>query len=174
MPRGQVGVPSAVSAGPRAASRGPSAGQGNLLWQYPSADPRSRQRAVCTDRTRHRVRAKAHGHAYAYAQPLDEDRVRESKRVNCVSIDSAWLDFSSPKRRKVARDLEERKSPLAKGLVWDRHVNIVAGRATPVDRTSRLYAYVHKRRAAITLMPISIDELPTGLTDARKLTSSPT
>ncbi len=77
---------------------------------------------------------------------VDEDRLRESKRVSCVSVDSAWLGFSSsPSSRKAERDLAKLKSPLAKRLVWDRHVNIVAGRATFVDRTSRLYAYVHKR-----------------------------
>jgi hypothetical protein len=30
-------------------------------------------------------------------------------------------------------------------LVQERHVNIVAGRATFTDRTPRLYAYVHKQ-----------------------------
>jgi hypothetical protein len=62
-----------------------------------------------------------------------------------VSVDSAWLSFSSsPKSRKAARDLAELKSPWAQKLTPDRHVNIVAGRATLADRTPRLYAYVHK------------------------------
>jgi hypothetical protein len=62
-----------------------------------------------------------------------------------VSVDSAWLSFSSsPKSRKAARDLAELKSPWAQNLPRDRHVNIVAGRATLADRTPRLYAYVHK------------------------------
>ena len=77
---------------------------------------------------------------------IDGDRVRESTRVGCVSVDSAWLSFSSgPKSRKAARDLAELKSPLAMKLEQARHVNIVAGRATFTNRTSRLYAYVHKQ-----------------------------
>jgi hypothetical protein len=74
------------------------------------------------------------------------DQVRESISVGCVSVDSAWLSFSSsPKSRKAARDLAELKSPWAMKLAQARHVNIVAGRATFSDRTSRLYAYVHKQ-----------------------------
>ena len=77
---------------------------------------------------------------------IDGERVRESTRVGCVSVDSAWLNFSSsPKSRKAARDLAELKSPLAMKLQQARHVNIVAGRATFTNRTSRLYAYVHKQ-----------------------------
>jgi len=73
------------------------------------------------------------------------EQVRESTTVGCVSVDSAWLSFSSsPKSRKAARDLAELKSPWAQKLTRDRHVNIVAGRATLADRTPRLYAYVHK------------------------------
>lgn len=73
------------------------------------------------------------------------EQVRESGTVGCVSVDSAWLSFSSsPKSRKTARELAELKSPWTKKLVWDRHVNIVAGRATLADRAPRLYAYVHK------------------------------
>ena len=65
--------------------------------------------------------------------------------VGCVSVDSAWLSFSSsPKGRQAARDLAELKSPWAQKLTRDRHVNIVAGRATLADHTFRLYAYVHK------------------------------
>ena len=61
--------------------------------------------------------------------------------VGCVSVDSAWLSFSSsPKSRKAARDLAELKSPWSQKLTQDRHVNIVAGRATLADRTPRLYA----------------------------------
>ena len=74
------------------------------------------------------------------------DRVRESISVGCVSVDSAWLSFSSStKSREAARDLAELKSPWTKKLVQERHVNIVAGRATLTDRTPRLYAYVHKQ-----------------------------
>jgi hypothetical protein len=73
------------------------------------------------------------------------EQVRESTTVGCVSVDSAWLSFSSsPKSRKAARDLAELKSPWAQKLTRDRHVNIVAGRATLADRSPRLYAYVHK------------------------------
>jgi len=63
-----------------------------------------------------------------------------------VSVDSAWLSFSSSsKRREAARDLAELKSPWAQKLTRDRHVNIFAGRATLANHTSRLYAYMHKR-----------------------------
>ncbi len=79
-------------------------------------------------------------------KPIDGDQVRESSSVGCVSVDSAWLSFSSsPKSRKAARDLAELRSPLTKKAVQERHVNIVAGRATFTDRTPRLYAYVHKQ-----------------------------
>ncbi|CAN7783706.1 ISKra4 family transposase [Paraburkholderia hospita] len=78
-------------------------------------------------------------------KPVSGEPVRESTTVGCVSVDSAWLSFSSsPKSRRAARDLAELKSPWARKLVQDRHVNIVAGRATLADRTPRLYAYVHK------------------------------
>jgi hypothetical protein len=49
-----------------------------------------------------------------------------------------------PQRRRLARDLAELKSPWARKLTRDPHVNIVAGRATLADRTPRLYASVHK------------------------------
>ncbi|CAE6843540.1 ISKra4 family transposase ISBte1 [Paraburkholderia nemoris] len=72
-------------------------------------------------------------------------QVRESTTVGCVSVDSAWLRFSSsPRSRKAARDLAELKSPWAQKLTQDRHVNVVAGRATLADHTPRLFAYVHK------------------------------
>jgi hypothetical protein len=77
--------------------------------------------------------------------PVAGEQVRESTTVGCVSVDSVWLNFSSsPKSRKAARDLAELKSPWAQKLPRDRHVNIVAGRATLANRTPRLYAYVHK------------------------------
>jgi hypothetical protein len=70
---------------------------------------------------------------------VSAEQVRESTTVGCVSVDSAWLSFStSPKSRKAARDLAELKSPWAQKLTRDRHVNIVAGRATLTDRTPRL------------------------------------
>ena len=79
-------------------------------------------------------------------KPKQGDHVRESINVGCVSVDSAWLSFSStPKSRKAARDLAELKSPWAKKVIQERHVNIVVGRATFSDRTPRLYAYVHKQ-----------------------------
>jgi hypothetical protein len=52
---------------------------------------------------------------------------------------------NSPKSRKAERDLAELRSPWTKKLVQERHVNIVAERATFAERTPRLYAYVHKR-----------------------------
>ena len=68
--------------------------------------------------------------------------VRESTTVGCVSVDSAWLSFSSsPKSRRAARNLAEPKSPWAHKLAQDRHVNIVGGRATLADRTLRVRAY---------------------------------
>lgn len=79
-------------------------------------------------------------------KPEQGDHVRESISVGCVSVDSAWLSFSSsPGSRKAARDLAELKSPWSKKVIQERHVNIVAGRATFADRTPRLYAYVHKQ-----------------------------
>ena len=78
-------------------------------------------------------------------RPFEGNQVRESVSVGCVSVDSAWLSFSSsPKSRKAARELAELRSPLAMKVRQERHVNIVAGRATFADRTPRLYAYVHK------------------------------
>ena len=77
---------------------------------------------------------------------FDPDQVRESTSVGCVSVDSAWVHFSSsPKGREAARARAELFSPWSKKLVQTRHVNIVAGRATFVDRAPRLYAYVHKQ-----------------------------
>ena len=82
-------------------------------------------------------------------KPIEGEQVRESTSVGCVSVDSAWLSFSSsPKSRKAARDLVELRSPWAKKVFQERHVNIVAGRATFADRTPRLYAYVHKQVAS--------------------------
>ena len=70
---------------------------------------------------------------------IDGDQVRESISVGCVSVDSAWLSFSSsPKSRKAERDLAELRSPWTKKLLQERHVNIVAGRATFADSTPRL------------------------------------
>ena len=110
-------------------------------------------KAISLGSTRHRI--------LAVGNPLDAeierdiasgpkliggDRVRESINVGCVSVDSAWLSFSSStKSRKAARDLAELKSPWTKKLVQERHVNIVAGRATFTDRTARRYAFVHKQ-----------------------------
>jgi hypothetical protein len=71
--------------------------------------------------------------------------VIESTSVGCVSVDSAWLHFrSSPRSRKAARDRADLMSPMAMKYSQERHVNIVAGRATFTDRSPRLYAYVHK------------------------------
>ncbi|KAA0999953.1 hypothetical protein FVF58_40810 [Paraburkholderia panacisoli] len=87
---------------------------------------------------------------------VNGEQVRESTTVGCVSVDSAWLSFSSsPRSRKAARDLVELKSPWAQKVTRDRHVNIVAGRATLADRTPRLYAYVHK---LVTSAPARLDQ----------------
>jgi hypothetical protein len=70
---------------------------------------------------------------------VSAEQLRESTTVGCVSVDSAWLSFSSsPKSRKAARDLAELKSPWAQKLTRDRHINIVAGRATLADRAPRV------------------------------------
>jgi hypothetical protein len=74
-------------------------------------------------------------------KPSQGDNVIESTSVGCVSVDSAWLRFSSsPRSRKDARDLAALKSPWTNKLQQERHVNIVAGRATFSDRTPRPYA----------------------------------
>jgi hypothetical protein len=59
-------------------------------------------------------------------QTVADVQVRESSHVASVSVDSAWLRHCDSER----------------GL--GRHVNIVAGRATFMDGTPKLYAYVHK------------------------------
>ena len=86
-------------------------------------------------------------HEIASARKLVDDApARESTSVGSVSVDSAWLHFSSsPRGREAARALRELMSPCAQRCVQERHVNIVAGRATFVDRAPRLYAYVHKQ-----------------------------
>jgi hypothetical protein len=53
-------------------------------------------------------------------------QVRESASVACVSV-------------------AELRSPCAMKSVQERHMNIVAARATFADRAPRLYAYVHKK-----------------------------
>ncbi|HEY5579788.1 MAG TPA: ISKra4 family transposase [Rhodoferax sp.] len=94
----------------------------------------------------HALDAQIERDIFSRPKPEQGDHVRESISVGCVSVDSAWLSFSSsPKSRKAARDLAELKSPWAKKVIQERHVNIVAGRATFADRTPRLYAYVHKQ-----------------------------
>jgi hypothetical protein len=78
--------------------------------------------------------------------PTEGDQVSESINVSSVSVDSAWLRFSSSRKsRQAALDLAEMLSPCSKKPVQSRHVNIVAGRATLADRTPRLYVYVHKQ-----------------------------
>jgi hypothetical protein len=101
---------------------------------------------------------------------LSAEQVRESTTVGCVSVDSAWLSFSSsPKSRKAARDLAELKSPWAQKFTRDRHVNIVAGRATLADRTPRLYAYVHK---LVPSAPARLDQFlfASGMTPNERVT----
>ena len=79
-------------------------------------------------------------------KPIEGDQVRESVSVGCVSVDSAWLRFSSSaESRKAARDRAELLSPLAQKVFQERHANIVAGRATFAERAPRVYAYVHKQ-----------------------------
>ena len=74
-----------------------------------------------------------------------DDQIRESASVASVSVDSAWLTFrSGPKSRRAAHAEAELRSPWAMKSVQERHVNIVAGRATFAGRAPRVYAYVHK------------------------------
>lgn len=85
------------------------------------------------------------GSARLAPAPLGDSRVSESTSVGCVSVDSAWLNFSnSPRSRKAARERADLMSPMSMKFSQERHVNIVAGRATFTDRSPRLYAYVHK------------------------------
>jgi hypothetical protein len=50
-------------------------------------------------------------------KPSQGDNVIESTSVGCVSVDSAWLSFSSsPRSGKDARDLAELKSPWTKKI----------------------------------------------------------
>ena len=75
--------------------------------------------------------------------------LRESTNVACVSVDSAWLNhYSRPESREAARVEAWLRSPLAQHFNQERHVNIVAGRATFVGRAPRVYAYVHKEVSA--------------------------
>ena len=46
--------------------------------------------------------------------------------------------------RRAAQAEAELRSPWAMKSVQERHVNIVAGRATFAGRAPRVYAYVHK------------------------------
>jgi hypothetical protein len=103
-------------------------------------------------------------------KPISGEQVRESTTVGCVSVDSAWLSFSSsPKSRKAMRDLVELKSPWSQNLPRDRHVNIVAGRATLADRPPRLYAYVHK---LVPSAPARLDQflLASGVAPEERVT----
>ena len=75
--------------------------------------------------------------------------LRESASVACVSVDSAWLNHhSSPKSRQAARAEAQIRSPWSPPPTQERHVNIVAGRATFAGRAPRVYAYVHKEVAS--------------------------
>ncbi len=88
---------------------------------------------------------RAIGSARLAPAPPGDSPVSESTSVGCVSVDSAWLHFSSsPKSRKAARERADLMSPMSMKFSQERHVNIVAGRATFTDRSPRLYAYVHK------------------------------
>ena len=108
---------------------------------------------ISTGSTRRRVLAAGkaldaeieHGISDASKHPATA-QARESTSVGCVSVDSAWLRFSStPKARRAARERAEQFSPCSMRISQERHVNIAAGRATFTDRAPRLYAYVHKQ-----------------------------
>lgn len=75
-----------------------------------------------------------------------QDQARQCASVAFVSGDSAWVSHrSSPKSREAARAYARMFSPWSKACSQERHVDIVAGRATFVDRAPRVYAYVHKQ-----------------------------
>ena len=57
----------------------------------------------------------------------DAEHPRESPQVTAVSVDSAWLKHCQPSRD------------------YGQQVNIVTGRATLANGTTRVYAYVGKR-----------------------------
>ncbi|TPQ43522.1 ISKra4 family transposase [Cupriavidus pinatubonensis] len=57
---------------------------------------------------------------------VTDGRIRESKHVAAMSVDSAWLRHCDSQR----------------GL--GRHVNLIAGRATFADGPPKFYAYVHR------------------------------
>ena len=74
------------------------------------------------------------------------ERVRQSSSVACVTVDSAWVSHhSSPKIREAARIHAQIHSPCSRRPTQERHVNIVAGRATFDGRAPRVYAYVHRQ-----------------------------
>ena len=78
-----------------------------------------------------------------------DGQIRQSASIGCVSVDSAWVSHhSSPKGREAARADALLRSPWSKPSTQERHVNIVAGRATFVGRAPRVYAYVHKEVAS--------------------------
>ena len=78
--------------------------------------------------------------------PVANDHIRQSSSIACVSVDSAWVGHhSSPKGREAARAYALLRSPWSMPATQQRHVNIVAGRATFADRAPRVYAYVHKQ-----------------------------
>ncbi|MEO9149234.1 MAG: hypothetical protein ABI212_07635 [Burkholderiaceae bacterium] len=75
-----------------------------------------------------------------------DDHIRQSASVVCVSVNSAWVSHhSSPKGREAVRVCALLRSAWSMPPTQQRHVNIVAGRATFVDRAPRVYAYVHKQ-----------------------------
>ena len=102
--------------------------------------------------TRHRVHAVARQlDAQVERDIADQPKavveapLRESVNVASVSVDSAWLNHhSSPKVRQAARARAQLLSPWSPPPSQERHVNIVAGRATFSGRSPRVYAYVHK------------------------------
>lgn len=74
------------------------------------------------------------------------DHIRQSASVACVSVDSAWITHhSNPKGGEAACIYAQIHSPWSRPSTQERHVNIVAGRATLVGRAPRVYAYVHRQ-----------------------------
>ncbi len=86
-------------------------------------------------------------------KPTEGSQVRESIGVASVSVDSAWLKFSSSRRsRQAARNLAELLSPWVKRLMQARHVNIVAGSTFYIDKNNRtLMSYGARHRKGLPI-----------------------
>ena len=90
------------------------------------------EEAISVSGLKNRVRAVGQGLDDRIEQTIKDQvgAARCPSRVTALAVDSAWLKHCEPPRYQ------------------DRHVNIVAGRATHEDGGSRVYAYVTKEVSA--------------------------